>query len=92
MAATGLSTARSLNTIGVCRFIWHSSIFEVCTACISTASVGTASVAVSLIGCTGVVFSSMGGAVGFCALSWIGSRELMCSVTGSTNSISSLNC
>ena len=90
MAATGLSTARNLNTIGVFRFIWHSLIFEVCTACISTvsvgtASVGTASVAVSSTGCTGAVSSSMGGVVGFCAFSWIGSSELICSVTGSTN-------
>ena len=75
MAATGLSTARNLNAIGVCRFIWHSSIFGVCTACISTVSVGTVSVAVSLTGCTGAVSSSMGGAVGFCAFSWIGSSE-----------------
>ena len=75
MAATGLSTARNLNTIGVFRFIWHSSIFEVCTACISTASVGTDSVAVSLTGCTGAVSSSMGGVIGFCAFSWIGSGE-----------------
>ena len=75
-AATGLSTARNLNTIGVCRFIWHSSIFEVCTAWISTASVGTASVAISLTGCTGVVFLSMGGAVGFCAFSWICSSRV----------------
>ena len=65
MAATGLSTARNLNTIGVFKFMWHSSIFEVCTACISTASVGTALVAISLTGCTGVVSSSMGGAIGF---------------------------
>ena len=75
MAATGLSTARNLNTIGVCRFIWHSSIFEVCTACISTAFVGAISVAFSSTGCTGAISSSMGGAVGFCAFSWIGSSE-----------------
>ena len=37
-------------------------------------------------------FFSMGGAVGFCAFSWIGSRELIRSVTGSTNWISSSNC
>ena len=75
MAATGWSAARNLNTIGVCRFIWHSSIFEVCTACISTASVGTVYVAVSSTGCTGAISSSMGGAIRFCAFSWIGSSE-----------------
>ena len=73
-AATGFNTERNLDTIGVCVVVWHSSIFGVCAASNTIASVVTSSA-----GCTGHVSFSMcatvGGGVIGCSFSWVCSSE-----------------
>ena len=58
-AATGFNTERNLDTIGVCGVVWHSSIFGVCAASNTIASVVSSSA-----GCTGRVSFSMGATAG----------------------------
>ena len=73
-AATGFNTERNLDTIGVCGVFWHSSIFGICTASNTIASVVTSSA-----GCTGCVSFSMGAAAGEgvigCSFSWVCSSQ-----------------
>ena len=59
MAATGFNTERNLDTIGVHGVVWHSSIFGVCAASNTIASVVTSSAS-----CTGHVSFSMGATAG----------------------------